>query len=233
MPLEYGAILGLHWLWIPIIAVAWALPLLFWKRRLGYAAFWCLALAVAVAALWRSDWDGMSQAALAFRTRRDGHLSYNTLGAQSGRGGLSLAWASGVDRRPENFLDWPGSPEFRLSRQVFDEIDRATFAYPDPGKPGATVRYKGFLATFDNRPDNPAQPVVQKHFWAFVVPDWFAIGVLSITPLVWAYKTVSNKERYRRKHNLCLKCGYALQGLPDPIVCPECGTAKAEPVLAL
>jgi hypothetical protein len=59
-----------------------------------------------------------------------------------------------------------------------------------------------------------------------VVPHWFWVAVL-LTLTSWlAYGR--NSKRYRRRHNLCLACGYDLTGNVSGR-CSECGMAIEEP----
>jgi hypothetical protein len=54
--------------------------------------------------------------------------------------------------------------------------------------------------------------------WAFLVP--LAIG--AVLPSAPGFL----RRRFRRRHGLCLVCGYDLRASPER--CPECGTARAD-----
>jgi hypothetical protein len=73
-------------------------------------------------------------------------------------------------------------------------------------------------------------PAALTGVWALtttvVFPDWFAILILSIIPVVWIRKRFI-LPRYRRKHNFCLTCGYDRRATADK--CPECGTPIKKP----
>jgi len=53
-------------------------------------------------------------------------------------------------------------------------------------------------------------------------PCWLVIAALSAYP-VNVFFSGPVKRWFRRRRGLCVKCGYRLEGLPDPR-CSECGT---------
>jgi hypothetical protein len=59
--------------------------------------------------------------------------------------------------------------------------------------------------------------------WEFDFPAWFLLVITLPLPALWCYRFLSRRRRYRRKHGLCLVCGYDLRASPGR--CPECGTA--------
>ena len=64
----------------------------------------------------------------------------------------------------------------------------------------------------------------QSSRWGSVrLPLWALFVLFTIYP-ARALIRGPLRRRYRRKHNLCLKCGYNLTGLTEPR-CPECFTA--------
>jgi hypothetical protein len=68
------------------------------------------------------------------------------------------------------------------------------------------------------------------HYSIFVdPPDWAPMLLFSIVPGIDAFGILGRRRRlaYRRKHGLCLKCGYDLRATPDR--CPECGTVPKKP----
>lgn len=52
------------------------------------------------------------------------------------------------------------------------------------------------------------------------VPHWFISAVLAVPAVITIAGFV--RRRCRRRHALCIKCGYDLRASPDR--CPECGT---------
>jgi len=55
-------------------------------------------------------------------------------------------------------------------------------------------------------------------------PLWIPVLVFLVVPAISAGRLV--RHRYRRRHNLCVKCGYSLEGNVSG-TCPECGTVVA------
>ena len=62
----------------------------------------------------------------------------------------------------------------------------------------------------------------------FVAPLWSVLLVATPLPTVWLpwFRT----HRSRRRHGLCVTCGYDLRATPGR--CPECGTPGTTPALA-
>ena len=58
-------------------------------------------------------------------------------------------------------------------------------------------------------------------------PGWFGIVGSGTYPLIAFIRGPLRRYR-RRKHGLCVRCGYNLTGLPEPR-CPECGTEVKKP----
>ena len=52
-------------------------------------------------------------------------------------------------------------------------------------------------------------------------PSWLLLCLLSTYP-TFAFVRGPHRRHRRRKSGLCVKCGYSLNGLPEPR-CPECG----------
>ncbi len=52
-------------------------------------------------------------------------------------------------------------------------------------------------------------------------PHWFPVGLLGVLAYVLGRPLL--RARHRRRHNLCVKCGYSLEGNVSG-TCPECGT---------
>ncbi len=60
--------------------------------------------------------------------------------------------------------------------------------------------------------------------YALFVPLWQGVILFSIPPLWWLIWFRKTSKRYRRKHGLCVKCGYDLRGSASASAsCPECG----------
>ena len=92
-------------------------------------------------------------------------------------------------------------------------------AYPTVGNP--IFDHLGFsIATF-SEPDAPDRATFA-HDWQLVTPAWSLIPVSLILPFLhWRRHVLIPK--YRRKHALCINCGYSRQSLSSDRACPECG----------
>lgn len=60
-------------------------------------------------------------------------------------------------------------------------------------------------------------------FCEFVIPLIYLIGLTAMPPLWRLFRGRRTSKRYRRKHGLCVDCGYNLRATAD--ACPECGSA--------
>ena len=54
-----------------------------------------------------------------------------------------------------------------------------------------------------------------------VIPDWLAMFVLAILPVMAWKRRHHERDRRRREQGLCVVCGYDLRATTDR--CPECG----------
>ena len=78
-------------------------------------------------------------------------------------------------------------------------------------------RRLGFQICWANHPDPRTRFA---GFYTVTVPQWFVLILSLPLPLLWLRRV--RRQRYRRRHNLCLVCGYDLRASKDR--CPECGT---------
>jgi hypothetical protein len=63
---------------------------------------------------------------------------------------------------------------------------------------------------------------------AAVVLPILLVGLLAAVWLGFFFLGFPYFERVRPHHRVCLKCGYDLRGLPEPVTCPECGDTEAQ-----
>ena len=77
------------------------------------------------------------------------------------------------------------------------------------------------LVGFELSHKNSVNGTRHDEYWHAIVPSWFAVIVFGLLPgfRLWTW----NRQRKRKRDNLCLKCGYDLRESPDR--CPECGAA--------
>ena len=62
-----------------------------------------------------------------------------------------------------------------------------------------------------------------KSVQAVVIPYWIIVIPTALPPLWWLLRGRRSSKHYRRKHGLCLQCGYDIRGSTN--ACPECGRA--------
>jgi hypothetical protein len=70
---------------------------------------------------------------------------------------------------------------------------------------------------------SPSRPYTR-----FSIPQWVPVAVV-LLPVAWIIGAAALrvwKRRSRRRHGLCVACGYDLRGAPDH-PCPECGLTPA------
>lgn len=129
----------------------------------------------------------------------------------------------GSSRRRESykpFDDW----EWRYTKQdrwwSFDEFKADTQQYNPFHVSLLGIEYFG--RAYD--PDEPLTTSGFKNDWCFyllIIPYWFIVPLSALPPLWWFLRGRRSSKRYRRKHGLCLGCGYDLRGTASD--CPECG----------
>jgi hypothetical protein len=222
------------------ILVLLIVPVAFWRRRLAYAATFCVVAMCLFAVLWGVDWAGSNSAALMFSNDTATSREYTNLVLTSQRGAIAVAVTTGVTHDPIELRFKHGSPEFRWYRTVFDAGYVSYLQFPLPEGDRATVSVKrwGFQLLAFGEPDLYGTPIkpneprsvrilrtrARLHSWALVLPNWFLILILSLIPARFVYYRRWGLRRSRKRNNLCEKCGYSLQGLPLRRSCPECGT---------
>ncbi len=62
----------------------------------------------------------------------------------------------------------------------------------------------------------------QRAYHALTIPLWIPAVLFGVPPLISLFRGPVRRWR-RRRHGLCVRCGYQLAGLIEPR-CPECGT---------
>jgi hypothetical protein len=228
---------GWNWTWTAIgLLLTLVLPLIVGGRfRLPYLALGCLAAIALIACAWVRNRN--SQERVAWTVRDDSPpapLISRGVSVESGAGGLGFKY---VQQR----LNSPDRP--RTSTPVPTILWNLDTLPAGAKYPGATIverpnrpillRRWGFTLVWGAEPDKPARGTTWTHFKYVAFPNWFAITVLSLPVLYWLYQRKWGLRRYRRKHNLCQKCGYNLTGTPaapdGSRCCSECGTVNPAP----
>lgn len=224
---------GWGWTWAGIgMILLLVLPLIMGGRyRLPYLATLCLAGICSVIFLWihnqntpeMAGWIATDDTSPVARVNR----GITLLSGASGLGivyrqhrlGIPSARRAAYAYDPDPRINAArGSPDPRIPKYPGDNM------VVGPSHP-IVLRRAGFTIIWRGEPDRPSISIAHLNLIAF--PNWFAISVLSIPVAYWIYKRKWGLRKYRRKHNLCESCGYSLQGLPEPVRCPECGTPRS------
>jgi len=70
-------------------------------------------------------------------------------------------------------------------------------------------------------------PMDDEDSWTIRVPHFWVAYIFAGLPILWCFSTYRRVRVKRRlKNNLCVACGYDLQGSGGK--CPECGTVKVQ-----
>lgn len=89
---------------------------------------------------------------------------------------------------------------------------------------GITIEFLGFKYFGRNESKVGTSPYAFfQSFQYLVVPFWFIVSSAAVLPLCWLLRGRQPSNHYRRKHGLCVGCGYDLSGTVNE--CPECGHA--------
>jgi hypothetical protein len=217
----------LHWLWIAMPLAALLAPLLILKTapRGTYAIVLTFLGMSACIGLW--VFDARAGDSWSFAHYHD--LSPTSSSCQEiemksafGEVGLRMQWFVRTDQQIEGIaknqwlFHWSRMPVRGISLPFGSVTRHKSILYLQGG--GFEVLVKRDMAGI---PGLLSFPWVS----SVVVPDWFLLVLLSIYP-AWRMARHKHSEKYRRRHNLCINCGYSLQGQLAPVRCPECGTAR-------
>ncbi len=75
------------------------------------------------------------------------------------------------------------------------------------------------------------EPMFGRHRWYFTL-IWFVLYIAAVATVFVVLRKVGfapcvYAELRKRGYNVCARCGYLLDGLPDgSTTCPECGTSQ-------
>jgi len=97
---------------------------------------------------------------------------------------------------------------------------RSVLLDPTTARWGGTRVGFGLIQGQDNALD-----VAGATYWAATVPQWFLLILFGAFPMLAARR--ARRRQYRRRHGLCLYCGYDLRSTPER--CPECGMPADQP----
>jgi hypothetical protein len=188
-----------------------------------------LVLWIVVAALW---WDAQrGTRGMDFRTRR-GHY-WQFCSTRDGLGVLRVSgWPepAGVTHVGYSFTQGPRArtlPVFIWGGMGGAHARTAGIpAVVQLGR-GAVCVVVGSDGTVLRIPPAPSGPItagmlsLPLPFWSVFVPHGAVVAMLSVPPLLAAFRT--GRARRRRRAGGCPVCGYDVRATPDR--CPECGTS--------
>jgi hypothetical protein len=105
---------------------------------------------------------------------------------------------------------------------TFADIEVLSETYP-PSPQGVSA-----WAWWDHYVDDQSgsvPPGSRAEVWRLQFRPWLPIPPLAVLPALWLWRFIL--ARRKRRHGLCLVCGYDLRATPGR--CPECGTEWARP----
>lgn len=82
-----------------------------------------------------------------------------------------------------------------------------------------------FLEFKTNRTGRPNNHLYFPVSRILLFPLWLPALIFALPPAVYGSMRFFTSTRHRRRHGLCLTCGYDLRA--SPLRCPECGTATS------
>lgn len=185
------------------------------NRLFAFLAALSLLACVATIGAWiRSHWvyDEITYAI------GEQHVHQTRFIAHSGAGGVCLCVEKCWHKPPKSDSDRP--PGFRWT--PFPVADDSPATYPI-GQGQGRVFGDGSLAHrlgFEIQNFQLGRPGTwfdEQHI--LTVPYWFVALLLAVLPFIWVRR--QRRLARRRRHNLCLNCGYDLRASHDR--CPECG----------
>jgi hypothetical protein len=209
-----------------LVSMAALIPL-FWPRkyRFTYRAGLSAFLLVALIVLWCRDHNAHDDAAIGLHLITARSSRGYTIYAASMADHLSLQFvlSGGPLLRP---VALPSSADGSIQRWVKSSSsgwgpltlrEEGGGAWMAPG----AIHFSdwGFEGLFSPHWGSPPPASTV----GMVIPDWFAAMTLAWPIGHWIYYHFWGRALLRRRHGLCTHCGYSLQGLSEPVRCPECG----------
>jgi hypothetical protein len=178
---------------------------------------WLAVLAMGVRSYWRLDLCGYEQA-IVTGERHGGCV------ISSAAGTLQIVlWNRTYIGQPPG----PGGSfaEFNTALDAETAAQRRTLANEIHG-----FRFLGFVIASEIEPVYHKgllmhfSPLGWQTFHFVIIPYWMLAVLLTPLTALWLWRVAVRHRRpaYRRKHGLCLHCGYDLRASKDR--CPECGT---------
>jgi hypothetical protein len=216
-----------------LVFIAVLVPL-FWprKHRFAYRTALSAFLLLCTILLWCRDHNGRDEGGAVLNHGTTAGSSSLSIGptSQAGTMLVLVTYFSDASPKPHGM---PGSAQVFWRRSVWSSgaklgpltLSEGT-AWSSPG----AFRFSrwGFEALLSEVPPLTPAPSEHEYMAGMVIPHWFVAMILAAPVAHSLYFHLWGRARWRRRHGLCTKCGYSLQGLPDPVRCPECGRPAHE-----